>query len=238
VDGQQIADRQNDANTDEADADRSITRVRLSDLTSQIAASNLGSAKRQMVIANEPGVAPLRIESVILTIRGHRVMLDSDLATIYGVELKRLNEQVSRNQERFPDDFAFQLTRKEVAILKSQIATSSSHGGKRKLPWVFIEHGAIMLASVLNSPVAVEASVRVVRAFVYLREQIAANRELAKKFAELEKRLDGHDESIATLFEAIRQLLEPAETGQPRREIGFHVKEQPRRYRVSLNTHE
>jgi hypothetical protein len=95
-----------------------------------------------------------------------------------------------------------------------------------------------MLASVLNSPVAVEASVRVVRAFVYLRGQLEANHELAKKFDELEKRLDSHDESIATLFEAIRQLLEPVETGQPRREIGFHVKEQTRRYRVTLNTHQ
>src|SRR5207247_7839422 len=96
------------------------------------------------------------------------------------------------------------------------------------------EHGAIMLASVLNSPVAIEASVRVVRAFVYLREQIAANRELAKKFAELEKRLDSHDESIATLFEAIRQLLEPPATEQPGREIGFHVKGNAGPYRVRV----
>src|SRR5438876_6165863 len=99
------------------------------------------------------------------------------------------------------------LTAKEFAGLRSQIVTSNARGGRRYLPWVFTEHGAIMLASVLNSPVAIEASVRVVRAFVYLREQIAANVELAKNFAELEKRLDGHDESLATLFEAIRQLL-------------------------------
>jgi hypothetical protein len=162
------------------------------------------------------------INPMIVEIRGQRVMLDSDLAAMYGVTTRRLNQQFSRNRNRFPTDFAFQLTTKEFANLKLQFATSSSHGGKRKLPWVFTEHGAIMLASVLNSPVAIEASVRVVRAFVYLREQISANRELARKFSELEQRLDQHDQSIATLFEAIRQLLEPAAT--PKREIGFHVK--------------
>src|SRR6266566_8971039 len=190
-----------------------------------------------MVIVNVSAVAPVRMESAILTIRGHRVMLDSDLAAIYGVTTKQLNQQMRRNLGRFPADFAFQLTTKEFAALRSQIVTSNARGGRRYLPWVFTEHGAIMLASVLNSPVAIEASVRVVRAFVYLREQIAANRRLSQKFAELEKRLDGHDESIATLFEAIRQLLEPAETGQPRREIGFHVKERARRYRATHCMH-
>src|SRR5437773_11067711 len=116
------------------------------------------------------------------------------------------------------------LTAKEFAGLRSQIVTSNARGGRRYLPWVFTEHGAIMLASVLNSPLAIEASVRVVRAFVYLREQLASNKKIAQKFAELENRLDSQDESIATLFEAIRQLLEPAEPA--RREIGFHVKEQ------------
>jgi hypothetical protein len=172
------------------------------------------------------------IQSLILTVRGQRVMLDSDLARLFGVALKRLNEQVRRNRERFPSDFAFQLEREAFTILKSQIATSRSHGGKRKLPWVFTEHGAIMLASVLNSPVAVEASVRVVRAFIYLREQLLANRELAKKFTELEKRLDAHDDSIAALFEAIRRLLEPPAPEPPRREIGFHLRETSSPYRV------
>ncbi len=175
------------------------------------------------------------IQSLILTLRGQRVMLDSDLAKIYGVELKRLNEQVRRNLDRFPLDFAFQLERQEFAILKSQIATSRSHGGKRKLPWVFTEHGAIMLATVLNSPVAIEASVRVVRAFVYLREQLLANRELSRKFAELEKRLDGNDESIAALFEAIRRLLEPPAVEASKREIGFHLREQAPPYRVKIH---
>jgi hypothetical protein len=171
---------------------------------------------------------------MILTVRGQRVMLDSDLAAVYRVPLKRLNEQVKRNQARFPDDFAFQLTPEEFANLKSQFATSSSHGGKRKLPWVFTEHGTIMLASVLSSPVAIDASVRVVRAFVYLREQLAANRELAKKFARLEKRMDDHDESLAALFEAIRQLLEPVTPELPRREIGYHIRETAPPYRVRL----
>src|SRR6266545_1657742 len=119
------------------------------------------------------------IESAIYLLRGQRMMLDSDLASIYGVTTKRLNEQLKRNRSRFPDDFAFQLTAEEFKNMKSQIATSSlrsqfvtssSHGGKRKLPWVFTEHGALMLASVLNSQIAVQASVRVVRAFVRLRE--------------------------------------------------------------------
>jgi ORF6N domain-containing protein len=103
---------------------------------------------------------PTQLESAIYLIRGHRVMLDSDLAAIYGVATKRLNEQLRRNRDRFPLDFAFPLTSEEFASLKSQFATSSSHGGKRKLPWAFTEHGAIMLASVLNSAVAIDASVR------------------------------------------------------------------------------
>lgn len=182
-----------------------------------------------------------RIERLIYLIRGQKVMLDSDLAEIYGVTTKRLNEQVGRNANRFPIDFAFQLTRQEVANLKSQFATSSlegrrtsvdsyQHGGRRKLPYVFTEHGAIMLASVLNSPVAVEASVRVVRAFVRLREILASNRELSQKLAELERKLDGHDHSIRNLFEAIRQLLTPPEPKQ--RKIGLHVKERSPKYRL------
>jgi hypothetical protein len=180
------------------------------------------------------------LESAIHLIRGQRVMLDSDLATIYGVTTKRLNEQLKRNRLRFPPDFAFQLTVQEFRNLKSRIATSSlrsqfgtssSHGGKRKLPWVFTEHGALMLASVLNSEIAVQASVRVVRAFVRLREMVAANAQLAAKLQELERRLDSHDEGIANLFAALRQLLESSEPTK-RREIGFHVREKAARYRV------
>ena len=171
------------------------------------------------------------LESAIHLIRGQRVMLDSDLAMIYGVTTKRLNEQLKRNRLRFPPDFAFQLTVQEFRNLKSRIATSSSHGGKRKLPLVFTEHGALMFASVLNSEIAVQASVRVVRVFVRLREMVAANAQLAAKLQELERRLDSHDEGIANLFAALKQLLEPSEPTK-RREMGFHVREKAARYRV------
>src|SRR5256886_3001123 len=164
------------------------------------------------------------VESAIYLVRGQRVMLDSDLAALYGTSTMRLNEQFRRNRQRFPEDFAFQLTSEEFKRLISQIAISKKgRGGRRKLPWVFTEHGAIMLASCLNSRIAVQASVRVVRAFVRLREMVAGNAALATKLAELERRLDSHDESIANLFEAIRQLL--AQPQKPKREIGFHVRE-------------
>jgi len=171
-----------------------------------------------------------QVENAIHLIRGERVMLDSALADIYGVATKRLNEQLRRNAQRFPSDFAFQLTREELTNLRSQIATSSLHGGKRKLPWTFTEHGAIMLASVLNSETAIEASVRVVRAFVRLRELISANAALAAKFSQLERRLDTNDAQIAQLFAAIRQLLAPAPA--KKREIGFHARERSARYRL------
>ncbi|MGD1018788.1 MAG: ORF6N domain-containing protein [Verrucomicrobiia bacterium] len=193
-------------------------------------------------MSDDKAVVPVeRIEQLIYLIRGQKVMLDSDLAEIYGVTTKRLNEQVGRNADRFPSDFAFLLTRQEVANLRSQIATSSlegqagsasarHHGGPRYRPRVFTEHGAIMLASVLNSPVAVQASVRVVRAFVRLREMLASNRDLAQKLVELERKFEGHDDAIRNLFEAIRQLLTPPEP--KRRKIGFQVRETPGRYTV------
>jgi hypothetical protein len=171
------------------------------------------------------------IESAIYSLRGQRVMLDSDLAAIYGTSTMRLNEQFKRNRKRFPDDFAFVLTRKEFTNLISQDAISRSHGGRRTLPIAFTEHGAIMLASVLNSEIAVQASVRVVRAFVRLREMVAANAQLASKLAELERRLDSHDEAIVDLFATLKRLLEPPEPPK-RREIGFHVREKAAHYRV------
>jgi hypothetical protein len=178
-------------------------------------------------------------EPAIHLIRGQRVMLDSDLAEVYRVTTKQLNQQLKRNRHRFPGDFAFQVTAEEFTNLKSQFATSSlrsqnvtsTRGGRRYLPWVFTEHGAIMLASVLNSDVAIQASVRVVRAFVKLREMVSGNAGLATKLAELERRLDSHDEAIAQLFAAIRQLL-AAPPRQPKREVGFHVRENGARYRV------
>lgn len=156
------------------------------------------------------------IETRICFIRGHRVLFDSDLALIYGVTTKRLNEQVRRNLERFPADFGFQLTVNELRILRSQNATSR-WGGRRYLPWVFTEHGALMLASVLSSAIAVQASIEVVRAFVRLRELLGDHEKLARRLNELEARYDGQ---FKVVFDAIRQLMEPSPA--PERRIGFH----------------
>jgi hypothetical protein len=186
-----------------------------------------------MFMANEPAMTPIDgIEGKIHLVRGQRVMLDSDLAAIYGVATKQLNQQLRRNQSRFPADFAFQLTNQELAHLRSQFVTSKpGRGGRRYTPWVFTEHGALMLASVLNSPRAVAMSVLVVRAFVRMRELLTQNRQLAAKLADLEARVGDHDEAIATLFETIKRLLE-SPSPAARREIGFHVREQATRYRT------
>jgi hypothetical protein len=184
------------------------------------------------VTASSQSLIPVEhIERMIFLARGQKVMLDSDLARIYGVSTARLNQQVKRNRGRFPDDFMFQLNSDEHERLMLQTATSKTgRGGRRNLPFVFTEHGAIMLATVLNSPVAVRASIQVVRAFVRLREMLVAHKELAEKLAELEGKLEGHDHAIQNLFEAIRQLLNPPET--PPRRIGFHVKEGGAKYSV------
>ena len=149
-------------------------------------------------------------------------MLDSDLAALYGVSTGRLNEQVKRNSDRFPEDFAFQLTSQEVAHLKSQNAISSfDHGGRRSRPLAFTEHGAIMAANVLSSEVAVRASVQVVRAFVRLREMLGAHRELARKLADLEMKYDAQFQEV---FAAIRKLMTPPDP--PKRKIGFRTTEE------------
>jgi hypothetical protein len=163
------------------------------------------------------------VEQLILLIRGQKVILDADLAGLYGVETRRLNEQVKRNADRFPEDFMFQLSLEEFEILKSQFAISTPHwGGRRKHPFAFTEHGAIMAAGVLNTPKAIDVSVYVVRAFVRLREYLATHKELAHKLVELEKKLDTHDEAIQSLIMAIRRLMEPPKTKRQR--IGFHAK--------------
>jgi hypothetical protein len=155
-------------------------------------------------------------------VRRHRVMLDADLARFYGVTTFNLNKAVTRNLDRFPDDFAFQLTLEETRHLIFQTGISSpGHGGLRKPATVFTEQGVAMLASVLRSPRAVAVSVAIVRAFVRLRELLYSHRELAAKFSELERKLEGHDTAIANLFEAIRQLLAPAGPEHDRK-IGFH----------------
>jgi len=162
------------------------------------------------------------IRDRILIVRGYKVLLDSDLATLYGVETRRLNEQVRRNLERFPADFLIQLKPADVANLMSQNATSS-WGGRRKRPFAFTEHGAIMAASVLNAPRAIEMSVFVVRAFVALRETAAGHRELKHQLEALERHVNGrlvvHDEAIAEILGAIRALMAP--TASRKRSIGF-----------------
>jgi hypothetical protein len=162
------------------------------------------------------------VESRILIVRRQRVILDSDLAELYGVTVKRLNQQVNRNQERFPADFMFQLTSTEDKALRLQIATSKKgRGGRRYLPYAFTEHGAIMAATVLNSPRAVEMSVFVVRAFVRMREMLAKNRQLAAKINELDRRLETHDTTIQDIIEAIKELMVPE--GPSKRKIGFQL---------------
>jgi len=177
---------------------------------------------------------PAHIETLILTIRSERVILDADLATIYGVTTKRLNEQVRRNKARFPADFAFQLTGKEYAQLRSQIATSSSHGGRRYRPYAFTEHGAIMVATVLNTDRAVQMSLFVVRAFVKMRQTMSANKALLERLRELEakltKRLDSHEQAILYVLNELRKLMEPPQLPEPkRRPIGFGREEEKKR---------
>lgn len=179
-----------------------------------------------MYMATEPASAAQPNEGLIRSIRGQRVMLDSDLAVLYGVTTGQLNQALKRNLDRFPSDFAFVLTRQEFTNLISQSVISSSYGGRRTLPWVFTEHGVVMLASVLNSSIAVAASVKIVRVFMLMREQLALNTALAAKLSEIEQRLSGHDSEIADLFDAIHGLLAAPE--KPRREIGFHVREEAR----------
>lgn len=175
--------------------------------------------------ASRAALVPVEhITRSILVLRGQRVILDSDLAAIYGVTTGRLNEAVKRNRERFPQDFVFRLTAAEHTALISQFATSKTgRGGRRKLPWAFTEHGAIQAANVLNSPRAVAMGVYVVRAFVKLREFLASNKELAKRLDELEARLTQklatHDQAIAGLLNTIRELMNPP--APQRRGIGF-----------------
>ncbi len=160
------------------------------------------------------------IEKKILLIAGQKVMLDSDLAALYGVTTKRLNEQVRRNLKRFPDDFMYQLSREEFESLKSHFATSSSWGGRRTLPYAFTEQGIAMLSSVLNSARAIDVNIQIMRTFVKLREMISTHRDLARKLSELEKKYDGQFQIV---FEAIRQIIEVEQ--RPKRRIGFIARE-------------
>jgi hypothetical protein len=166
-------------------------------------------------------------------IRGHRVILDADLAALYGVPTYRFNEAFKRNQARFPEDFAFQLTAEEARNLRSQIAISSlpfvtensEYGGRRYLPWVFTEHGAVMAANLLKSEQAVRVSVFVVRAFVRMREQIAANQAILQRLAEIDSALLEHDSALRDIYDKLLLMLEPFDEPSdppPRRPMGFH----------------
>jgi len=175
---------------------------------------------------------PLQVDqigSMIRTIRGQKVILNYDLARIFGVPTFRFNESIKRNRDRFPDDFLFQLTREEQLNLISQIAISSSHGGRRKLPYALTENGAIMAANVLNSPEAVRMSVFVVRAFVQMRDLLGSTKELARQLADLEKkltaRLDVHESVIVDVLRRVMEILDPPPLPPepPRRRIGFRA---------------
>lgn len=179
------------------------------------------------------------VDGLIREIRGQRVILDSDLARVYGVTTKRLNEAVKRNLKRFPPDFMFRLAPEDVENLRSHFATSSkanrsAHGGRRYLPFAFTEHGAIQAANVLNSERAIEMGVFAVRAFVKMRETLVSNRQLAEKVAELERtlfdRLDIHDHLITGIIKQLIRLSNPQ--GKPTKQIGFHVSEKRSTYKT------
>ena len=162
-----------------------------------------------------------RIAHSILLLRGQKVLLDADLAELYGVPTKVLVQAVKRNLERFPEDFMFQLDADEFAALRSQSVTSNTgRGGRRYAPYAFTEQGVAMLSTVLSSPQAIAVNIEVMRAFVRLREVLAGNKELAAKLGELERKLKGHDQAIAGILDAIRQLMAPP-PGPKKRPIGF-----------------
>ena len=172
-----------------------------------------------------------RIVQSIHVLRGQKVILDSELAQLYGVATKVLNQAVKRNRKRFPEDFMFRLTAGETSELnRSQFVTLKRGENFKYRPYAFTEQGVAMLSSVLRSERAVKVNIAIMRAFVKLRETLETNRELARKFAELEQRVGQHDDEIAAIIDAIRQLMAPTE--KPRREIGFHVREKAPRYRA------
>ena len=160
---------------------------------------------------------------MILTVRGVRVILDVDLAALYGVSTKVFNQAVKRNPERFPESFMFQLQRQELTNMRSQIVTASSKRNVRFLPYAFTEHGALMAANVLKSPQAIKMSVALIEAFIRLRQELATTQTLARRLAEIERTVIHHDSALTELFRVIRPLLAPLPE-PPRKKIGFHTK--------------
>src|SRR5690606_34800447 len=167
-----------------------------------------------------PIISDAVVVNKIYLIRGQKVMLDNDLAELYGVETKRLNEQVRRNIERFPEDFMFQLAENEWEILRSQIATSR-WGGRRKLPNVFTEHGVLMLSSVLNSKQAVQVNIQVVRVFTRLRQLVSEHSELKLEIEEIKKKLNNHDKNIEVVFSYLDELIDKKAMPKSRKRIGY-----------------
>jgi len=177
-----------------------------------------------------PDIAPL-----IRSVRGQRVILDTDLAQIYGVPTKALNQAVKRNRQRFPEDFMFRLAGKEAETLNRSQYVTASRRNVRYLPYAFTEHGALMAANILNSPRAVSMSVYVIRAFVKMREHLAANAAILKRLAEIDKTLLLHDAALRDIYQKLRPLLEPPPL-PPKPEIGFHIKEDAVPYRTNRRT--
>ena len=178
------------------------------------------------MVKTKSSVPVERVEQAILLIRNKKVILDRELAKLYGVETRVLNQAVQRNIERFPDDFIFALTREEIMRI-SQIVTSSKIKYSKRV-YAFTEQGVAMLSSVLRSPRAIQVNIEIMRAFVRLREMLATHKELARKLTALEQHLRGHDQQIQAIFEAIRQLMTPPE--KPRKKIGFQLKERRATY--------
>jgi len=170
------------------------------------------------------------IEKRFLLIRGQKVMIDSDLSELYGVTTKRLNEQVKRNKDRFPNDFMFQLRKEEFNNLKSHFVISSWGGIRRATPYAFTEQGIAMLSSVLNSQQAIQVNIQIMRTFVKIREYLSTHKVLAQKLKELESKFVVHDEQIKDIINAINQLLLPPE--KPKQRIGFNVKEPKLKYSI------
>ena len=182
-------------------------------------------AKRELIPIGQ-------IAGRILFLRGQKVILDSDLAALYDIETRVLKQAVRRNRNRFPNDFLFELSPREIETVVSQFVIPNRRKFGGAVPMAFTEQGVAMLSSVLNSDRAVKVNIAIMRAFVKLRETLETNRELARKFSELEQRVGKHDEEIAAIIDAIRQLMAPPE--KPRREIGFHVRENAPRYRTRM----
>ena len=178
---------------------------------------------------NEDVVLPAeQVENIILLVRGQKIILDRDLAKLYGVTTGNLNKAVKRNIDRFPNDFMFQLTTEEYKSLRFQFGIFKKGQHSKYLPYAFTEQGVAMLSSVLKSKRSIEVNIAIMRAFVRLREMLATHKELSRKLADLEQRIEGHDEHIQNIFNAIRQLMTTTES--PRKKIGFTAREKQKAY--------